>query len=86
MANPNRSRRDFLKTTVAGTTALAVGSRASSYARILGANDRVRVAIVGPGGRARHALIPAVLGLAAQWNFEPGAVCDIWNRRREEGA
>src|SRR5436853_3760736 len=86
MANPNRSRRDFLKTTVAGTAAMAVGSRASSYARILGANDRIRVAIVGPGDRARDALIPAFLRLAGELNFEPVAVCDIWNKRREEGA
>jgi predicted dehydrogenase len=86
MANQNRSRRDFLKTTVAGTAAMAVGSRASSYARILGANDRIRVAIVGPGDRARDALIPAFLGLATELNFEPVAVCDIWNKRREEGA
>jgi predicted dehydrogenase len=86
MANNNRSRRDFLKTTAAGAAAMAISSRASSYARILGANDRVRVAFVGPGDRARDALIPAFMGLAAGLNFEPVAVCDIWSKRRDEGA
>src|ERR1043165_9606357 len=86
MANDKPSRRDFLKTAAAGTAAAAITSRASSYARILGANDRVRVAFVGPGDRARDALIPAFLRLAGELNFEPVAVCDIWNKRRDEGA
>src|SRR5215469_18216282 len=85
MSDTNSSRRDFIKATVAGTAGLAIGSSAFSYARILGANDRVRVAFVGPGDRARDALIPAFLRLAGQLNFEPVAVCDIWNRRRDEG-
>src|SRR5262249_54974384 len=41
---------------------------------------------VGPGDRARDALIPSLLHLAVELNFEPVAVCDIWNKRREEGA
>lgn len=79
------TRRDFIKTSVAGAAGLAIGSRASSYARIIGANDRVRVAFVGPGDRSRDALIPSFLRLAAELNFEPVAVCDIWNKRRDEG-
>ena len=86
MANSNSSRRDFLKATVAGTAGLAIGSSALSYGKIRGANDRVRVAFVGPGDRARDALIPAFMKLANEMNFEPVAVCDIWNRRRDEGA
>src|SRR3954468_22624011 len=86
MATNDHSRRTFIKTSVAGAAGLAITSRASSYARILGANDRVRVAFVGPGDRARDALIPAFLRLANELNFEPVAVCDIWNKRRDEGA
>src|SRR5262245_25877117 len=82
----SNSRRAFVKTTVAAAAGLAIGSRASSYGRILGANDRVRVAFVGPGDRARDALIPAFSKLAKELNFEPIAVCDIWKKRREEGA
>ena len=80
------SRREFIKKTTAGAAGIAISSRASSYARILGANDRVRVAFVGPGDRARDALIPSFLRLAGELNFEPVAVCDIWNKRRDEGA
>jgi predicted dehydrogenase len=75
-----------MKTSVAGAAGVAMSSRASSYARILGANDRVRVAFVGPGDRSRDALIPSFLRLAGELNFEPVAVCDIWNKRRDEGA
>ena len=86
MATTRNSRRDFIKTSVAGAAGIAISSRASSYARIIGANDRVRVAFVGPGDRARDALIPSFLRLAGELNFEPVAVCDIWNKRRDEGA
>jgi len=85
MATRN-SRRDFIKTSVAGAAGIAISSRASSYAKIIGANDRVRVAFVGPGDRSRDALIPSFLRLAKELNFEPVAVCDIWNKRRDEGA
>ncbi len=80
------SRRSFIKTAVAGGAGLAISSRASSYARILGANDRARVAFVGVGDRMRDSLIPAFLSLSGELNFEPVAVCDIWNKRRDEGA
>jgi predicted dehydrogenase len=82
----NNSRREFIKAAAAGAAGITISSRASSYARILGANDRVRVAFVGPGDRARDALIPAFMMLANELNFVPVAVCDIWSLRREEGA
>jgi predicted dehydrogenase len=75
-----------MKASLAGAAGVALSSRASSYGRILGANDRVRVAFVGPGDRSRDALIPAFLKLANELNFEPVAVCDIWNKRRDDGA
>ena len=54
----NPSRRTFIKTVAAGTAgAMLSGSMtARSYARILGANDRVRVGIVGFSDRARGSL------------------------------
>ncbi|MEW6129918.1 MAG: Gfo/Idh/MocA family oxidoreductase [Acidobacteriota bacterium] len=86
MATKNQHRREFMKTSIVGAAGLAFSSTAASYARILGANDRVRVAFVGPGDRARDALIPAFLQLSRELNFEPAAVCDIWNKRLEESA
>ena len=78
------SRRSFLKLTSAGTAGLAVSASASSYARILGANDRVRVGIVGYSDRTRSSLIPAFLKHAGGMNMEIVAVSDIWSLRREE--
>jgi predicted dehydrogenase len=46
-----KSRREFLKEAALGTAGLAVGLNAKSYARIMGANDRVNFAIIGLHGR-----------------------------------
>ena len=47
-----KSRREFLKDIALGTAGIAVGLNAKSYARIMGANDRVNFAIIGLHGRA----------------------------------
>jgi predicted dehydrogenase len=75
-----------MKTTGAGVAGTALASNASSYASILGANDRVRVGIVGYSDRCRSALIPAFQKAANELNFEIVAVSDIWSLRREAGA
>ena len=80
------SRREFLKVAGAGAASMALGPTAASYAGIAGANDRVRVGIVGFSDRCRSALIPSFLKSNAELNFEIVAVSDIWSRRREEGA
>jgi predicted dehydrogenase len=48
-----KSRREFLKNMTVGTAGIAVSLSARSYARILGANDRVNFAIVGLHGRGQ---------------------------------
>jgi predicted dehydrogenase len=77
------SRRDFLKT--AGFAAIAAGTTASSFARIVGANDRVRVGFVGFSDRCRSSLLPAFAAHRTDLNFEIVAVSDIWKQRREQG-
>lgn len=87
MNQPNYPRREFIKKTALATAGVSLGSMAftaSSYARIIGANDRVNVGIVGFSDRAKGALIPAMLAHGKELNFEFSAVSDIWNRRREE--
>src|SRR5437870_6222728 len=74
-------RREFVK--VAAATAAALP--AARYTRILGANDRVRVGIVGFSDRFRQAHLPAYAKLGKELNFEIVAVSDIWSRRRDEG-
>ncbi len=73
-------RRDFVKL-AAATAALP----AARYAKILGANDRVRVGIVGFSDRFRQALLPAFGKVHQEFNFEIVAVSDLWTRRRDEG-
>lgn len=82
-SNPS-SRREFLKTSAAGLASAAL-LPASSYARIAGANDRVRVGVVGYSDRFRQSLLPAFLASSAELNFELVAVSDIWSIRREAG-
>jgi len=73
----------------AGSVTLAAATvswNARSYAAIPGANDRVRVGVIGCGDRMKGALLPAFLEHSKEMNFEFVAVSDLWNRRREEGA
>jgi predicted dehydrogenase len=46
------TRREFIPTAGAGAAGLAIATSAKSYARILGANDRLNFAIIGLHGRA----------------------------------
>lgn len=82
----DNSRRTFLKVAAAGAAGMAFRPSAASYARILGANDRVRVGIVGFSDRLRGALVPAFFKNAKEQNFEIAALSDIWSLRREQGS
>ena len=67
------SRRAFLRSMAVGTTGIAVGLNARSYARILGANDRVRFAIIGLHGRGQ-AHLECLRGVP---NTAVTHVCDV---------
>jgi Oxidoreductase family, NAD-binding Rossmann fold len=86
MGVQSNDRREFLKLGGAALAATAVSWSAKSYASIDGANDRVKVGVIGCGDRMKQALIPAFTQNKKDTNFEFVAVSDIWNRRREEGA
>jgi predicted dehydrogenase len=84
-----KSRRTFIKQAAlvsAGTLLAKSSLSAKSYKRIIGANDRVRVGVVGFSDRHRSSHIPSFMNHYKELNFEVVAVSDIWNRRREEGA
>jgi predicted dehydrogenase len=79
------TRRDFIKTTSAAGAGVAFSNLdILRPERVLGANDRVRVAIVGASDRVMSSLVPSFQSLAESLNFELVAVCDIWKLRREE--
>lgn len=82
------SRRDFIKKSAMAATGTYLGTFAfspKSYANIIGANDRVRVGVVGFSDRFRSSLLPAFANHSKEMNFDMVAVSDIWKRRREEG-
>ncbi|MDR1517629.1 MAG: Gfo/Idh/MocA family oxidoreductase [Dysgonamonadaceae bacterium] len=84
------NRRTFIKKIAGASAAVALGGvatglSASSYRRIVGANDRIRVGIIGFSDRFRSSLFPSFMEHAAKLNFEFTALSDLWNRRREEG-
>jgi predicted dehydrogenase len=74
------SRRRFLETTLVGTAA-ALGPRLAR-AQAIGANDRIRVGVIGTGVRARH--------LMRMLKEQPGcslvAVSDVYEPRMLEAA
>ena len=77
-------RREFVKNTAVASLG-AIAFSAKSYARIVGANDRVRVGAVGFSDRFKNSLWPAFKNHYRELNFEIVALSDIWNRRRDEG-
>lgn len=77
------NRRQFLATASAGA-ALAFSAR--SYGRILGANERISIGLIGCGGRGYGAFMPGVHTHAEQQNVEFTAVSDPWSVRRERAA
>ena len=73
------TRRDFLKeTAVAGATAAVLGGLAP--ARVLGANDKIRVGAMGTGERCQY-LMRLFKGNPS---VELVAVCDVYGPRRDE--
>lgn len=58
---------------------------AQSYNRIIGANERVRVGVVGFSDRHKFSHMPCFMNHYKELNFDVVAVSDIWNMRREEG-
>ncbi|MDR3724714.1 MAG: Gfo/Idh/MocA family oxidoreductase [Terracidiphilus sp.] len=82
---PETNRREFLKAGGAALAATAFAASAKSYAAIAGANERVRVGVVGCGDRMKQSLIPAFLEHNKELNFEFVAISDLWSLRRTEG-
>ncbi len=94
MSNNPVDRRDFLKTAAGvgatiGAARALMGAKGPSKAssRIVGANDRINVAVVGVGGRGSY-----LAGKFAKFGEEnPNscqivAVCDVYEKRKREAA
>jgi predicted dehydrogenase len=79
MKTANTSRRTFLKTSTFATAGALAFSR-SSYASILGANDRIRFGVIGCGGMGTGHLGSLVKRSDAD-NIKVLAVSDVYQRR-----
>src|SRR5438128_6141940 len=73
------SRRTFLG---AGTLLLT----ARSYARIVGANDRIQIGQIGCGHRASGHRKMLKMSAETDPNFDLRSVCDLWSVNRERAA
>jgi predicted dehydrogenase len=72
MSHPEETRRKFIKQALAATAAFSVGGvlpgfSAKSYASIMGANERINIAMMGVNSR----------GLALASNFSLQSACEI---------
>ncbi|MDX1617439.1 MAG: Gfo/Idh/MocA family oxidoreductase [Balneolaceae bacterium] len=74
MPNHSNSRREFIKTLTAGTAGLSLGLSAQSYGNIPGANDRIRVGMIGVGRQGRG-LLGKVL---EESDAEVVGLCDVY--------
>src|ERR1700757_2473976 len=82
-SSPAADRRTFIKQ--ATGSVLGVGLTARSYGRVLGANDRIRIAQLGCGSRS-EGHVHMVQMASRQIPVETVAVCDIWKLARERRA
>ena len=79
-------RRDFIKKVAIGSAGIILGGSvfggtasgfsAKSYRNIIGANDRIRVALIGVNGRGTS----MATTIASQKNVEVSTVCDVDER------
>jgi predicted dehydrogenase len=82
MENDNKiSRRAFVSGSAASVIVTAAGAN-----KVLGANDRLRIGVIGCGGLAVGAHIPALVKMKDSDNCEIVAVCDVYQKRLDQAA
>jgi len=78
VSSPKFSRRDFVKTTAASASAMAIAGLAT--ARVMGANDRINMGVIGVGGMGTGH-VGSLVKRADKDNVRVLAVCDVYRRR-----
>jgi len=88
MGRNKETRRQFLKSAAVGAAAATVAAQltARSYARVIGANDRIVIGQIGCGDRGRQAHMQQVHQFAKDENVEIIAVSDPWKSMRDQAA
>jgi predicted dehydrogenase len=81
------TRRKFLQAAASGASLAAVSASgrltAAEQSRVIGANDRIRLGIIGCGDRGQNAHMAGIQRHAQAMNVEFVAVCDPWRIPRE---
>jgi predicted dehydrogenase len=87
------TRRDFIKKASTAAAVVATGNlfktpvygqnQAPSSGRVIGANDRITVAIVGPGNGIGQNHLEGIHKNASANNVVIAAACDLFNKRRD---
>ena len=87
------SRRRFMGTALtasAGAAALQTAcvstSRVAAAPSLLGANERIRIACIGCGGRGQGSHMADLERLAKKQNLEIVTVCDVWKPNLDKAA
>src|SRR5262245_15965568 len=102
MGKDNVTRRGFMKTAAAGAVVAGTASQVfgTAHPQVFGANDGIRIGVVGPGGRVagydddkleghmRHLCGSSQAGkqLRAKFDIAITAVCDVWDYRTDRAA
>ncbi len=81
MEKKENSRREFIKKAALGSAGLALGFSAKSYGNILGANDRINIAVLGVNGRGQA----HIEGYANIPNVQVTHVCDVEKNALQSG-
>src|ERR1043166_3435792 len=70
------TRRTFIQS----SAALAASLPALSWGRILGANDRLNIGVIGTGGQGTYH-VDNFMGISSKENLMVTRVCDVYRRR-----
>ncbi len=79
------SRREFLSKSAKGAAGMALAGTLLSSDRAWAANDRIRVACIGTGGRM-GGIMADLKNACEDLNVEITAICDTWRIAREANA
>ncbi|MEN6497781.1 MAG: Gfo/Idh/MocA family oxidoreductase, partial [Thermoguttaceae bacterium] len=84
-AKHDLSRRNFIKTTAAAGAVAAGTFAAPAPARAYGANERIRIGFIGPGGRGFGSHVKTLAKLREKGaNVDLTAVSDVYSVQQEK--
>lgn len=83
MKESQTERRKFIKNSVATAAGLTITAALPNG--VLGANDRLRIGLIGCGGRGNY-LLDETFKSAVALNVEIAALCDVWTVNLERTA